>query len=97
MIVIDGGSSDKTPCSTVRRFEDARLADHSQSDQGVADGLNKRFAMRGTILGWLQCRRCLCQRQAINLAARAMLSSGRRRDRASACSIVMAGSAAPLT
>ena len=72
LIVIDGGSSDNT-LQLCRRFEDARLRISSQSDQGVADALNKGFAMaRGTILGWLNADDVYVNARAINLAARAM-------------------------
>ena len=72
LIVIDGGSSDNT-VQLCRRFADSRLRINSQSDQGVADALNKGFAMaRGTILGWLNADDVYVNARAINLAARAM-------------------------
>jgi len=72
LIVIDGGSTDRT-VQLCRRFEDARLRISSQSDQGVADALNKGFAMaRGTILGWLNADDVYLNARAINLAASAM-------------------------
>ena len=72
LIVIDGGSTDRT-VQLCRRFEDVRLRISSQSDRGVADALNKGFAMaRGTILCWLNADDVYLNARTISLAARAM-------------------------
>lgn len=74
LIVMDGGSRDGT-LERARRFGDSRLRILSAPDRGVAEALNRGFALaRGTALCWLNADDVYLNARAVALAARTMAS-----------------------
>lgn len=72
LIVMDGGSRDRT-LERCRSFEDPRIRILSGPDRGVADALNRGFALaRGTMLCWLNADDVYLHARALATAARAL-------------------------
>ena len=72
LIVMDGGSSDRT-LECCRRFDDPRIRISSGPDRGVAEALNRGFALaRGSILCWLNADDVYLNARALSTAARTM-------------------------
>ncbi len=74
LIVMDGGSSDRT-LERCRRFEDPRIRISSRPDRGAAEALNRGFTLaRGTILCWLNADDVYLNARALSRASRALAS-----------------------
>jgi glycosyltransferase involved in cell wall biosynthesis len=74
LIVMDGGSRDGT-LERCRAFGDPRIRIFSGTDRGVAEALNRGFALaRGTALCWLNADDVYLNARAVALAARTMAS-----------------------
>lgn len=72
LIVIDGGSSDRT-LERCRRFGDPRIRIRSAADRGVAEALNRGFALaQGSILCWLNADDVYLNARALSTAACAL-------------------------